>query len=85
MLSCVTRYTPFYIGESALTPNPDALVIWNGCNYALQERRKDTVHQGHVLAQEERAAVSVQLSIHLIHCVHKGFHAHFVIPACTGS
>ena len=76
---------PFKVGESALTPDLDALVVWNGCNYALQERGKDTVHQGHVLAQEERTPIAIQLSIHLIHCIYEGFHAHLVTPTCTSA
>lgn len=72
---------PLQVGEPALTPEPDPLVVGDGRDNALQERCKDTVHQGQLLAKEERAAVDVQLSVHLLHRIHESVHADFVTPA----
>ncbi len=76
----VCAILPFQIGEAAIPSDPHTLVVWNGCYYALQERSKDTVHQGHVLPQEERTAIAVKLIIHLVHDPHECSHAFLMTP-----
>ena len=43
------------------------LVVRNGGDYALQERREDTVHKREAPAKEVRAFLLAQLLIDLIH------------------
>lgn len=72
---------PLQVGEPALAPEPDALVVGDGRDNALQKGGKHTVHQGQLLAKEEGAAVAVQLGVHVLHCIHESFHAGLVVPA----
>ena len=78
--SDVCAVLPFQIGEAAIPSDPHTLVVWYGRYYALQERSKDTVHQGHVLSQEEWTAIAVKLIIHLIHHPHECSHAFLMTP-----
>ena len=59
---------PFAGYPEKCVAKPHTFVVCDGSHDALQERRKDAVHQGHVLAHKEGAArISPQLLLNRVH------------------